>query len=165
MPYEILRCTVNTLFSDIRFSIRHMRKTPGMAFLAILTLALGVGANMAIFTVIESVLLRPLPYPDSSRMVVIGPPTEKPSFAATSWLNYEDVRKGTKALEQAGAYSEDIGVVKTPAGTTSVAAPHLTPNLFQLDGREADFRANVFRGGRRSDGPGCRDPLRGPLAR
>ena len=63
---------------DLRYAVRQLRNTPGMAVLAILTLALGVGANTAIFTVIDSVLLRPLPYAHSDRLVFIGPGGDKP---------------------------------------------------------------------------------------
>ena len=63
---------MQTLFQDLSFALRQLRKTPGLAVLAIVTLALGVGANTAIFTVIESVLLRPLPYPHSDRLLYIA---------------------------------------------------------------------------------------------
>ena len=88
------------LVYDLRFALRQLRKTPGMALLAILTLALGVGANTAIFTVIESVLLRPLPYAHSDRLVYIGPRSDKPDFGATSWLNYRDIRGQSQASER-----------------------------------------------------------------
>ena len=92
--YTTLRLEVamQTLFQDLRYALRQMGKTPGLALLAILTLALGVGANAAIFTVIESVLLRPLPYPHSDRLVYIAPKQDNPGFGSTSWLNYRDIR-------------------------------------------------------------------------
>ena len=65
---------------DLRFSLRQLRKAQGMTILAVLTLALGIGANAAIFTVIEDVILRPLPYPDADRLVFIGPKTDKPGI-------------------------------------------------------------------------------------
>jgi len=68
-----------------------LREAPGLALLAILTLALGIGANTALFTVIEGVLLRPLPYTHADRLLFIGP-TDKPGFGTTSWLNYRDLR-------------------------------------------------------------------------
>jgi predicted permease len=102
--------------------------------LAVLILALGTGANTAIFTVIESVLLRPLPYADANRLVYIGPPSDKPSFGSTSSMNYRDIHAQAKLLESSAGYSEDIGVVETPDGSHSVVAPRVTTNLFAMLG-------------------------------
>jgi putative ABC transport system permease protein len=125
---------MQTLLYDLRHALRQLRKTPGMALLAVITLALGVGANTAIFTVIESVLLRPLPYTPRDRMVYIRPPGDKPSFASTSWLNYRDIRSQSKLLQDTAGYSEDGSVLETQDTSQSVAAPHVTTNLFPMLG-------------------------------
>jgi predicted permease len=122
------------LFYDLRFALRQLQKTPGLALLAILTLALGVGANTAIFTVIENVLLRPLPYANPDRLIFIGPGSDKPSFGSTSWLNYRDVRAQSKLLADAAGYSEDVSVLESRDGSQSVVAPRVTPNLFSMLG-------------------------------
>src|ERR1700689_3450395 len=127
-----LEAPMQTLYYDLRFALRQLVKAPGMALLAILTLALGVGANTAIFTVIESVLLQPLPYAHSDRLVYIGPKGDKPGFATTSWLNYRDIRDQSKLLSAAAGYSEDVGVLETRDSSQSVAAPRVTTNLFSL---------------------------------
>ena len=101
------------LFFDVRYAVRQLRKTPGLALLAILTLALGVGANTAIFTVIESVLLRPLPYLHADRLVYISPASDKPGLGAISWLNYRDIRAQSKLLNDAVGYSEDGSVIES----------------------------------------------------
>lgn len=125
---------MQTFFQDLRYSIRQMGKTPGLAFLAILTLALGVGANAAIFTVIESVLLRPLPYAHSNRLVFVSPASEKPGFGSMSWLNFSDIKSQAKTLEDAAGYSEDASVIRNSEGSLSVVAPRVTPNLFGILG-------------------------------
>jgi putative ABC transport system permease protein len=148
---------MQTLLYDLSYAMRQLRKTPGLALLAILTLALGVGANTAIFTVIESVLLRPLPYAHSDRLVYIAP-GDKAGFATTSWLNYRDIRDQSRQLDAIAGYSEDIGVVQNQEVSESVIAPRITPNLITMLGaklkgnrvaRMSRFSPKVF-GGRPS---------------
>jgi predicted permease len=122
------------LLQDLRYALRQLRKTPGMALLAILTLALGVGGNTAIFTVIENVLLRPLPYPHSNRLVFIGSASGKPGFTTTSWLNYRDIRAQSRELAAVAGYSEDVSVLESPNASESVMAPRVTTNLFSMLG-------------------------------
>src|ERR1700723_358559 len=125
---------MNFLISDLRYALRQLLKTPGLALLATSTLALGIGANTAIFTIIEDVLLRPLPYPHSERLIIAAPKADKPDFGSTSWLNYQDIRNQSSMLDAVGSYSEDVSVVETAAGSINVAAPRVTPNLFSVMG-------------------------------
>lgn len=123
---------MHTLIYDLRHALRQLRKAPGMALLAILTLALGIGANAAIFTVIESVLLRPLPYAHSNRLVFIGQGEQ--GFSASSWLNYHDIRSQSKLLQDVAGYSEDVSVLETRDSSQSIVAPRVTTNLFSILG-------------------------------
>jgi putative ABC transport system permease protein len=123
------------LLSDLRYALRQLRKTPGLAALAILTLALGVGGNAAIFTVIESVLLRPLPYTHANRLVYIAPQQAKPgTLAPDSWLDYRDIQAQAKELATVAGYSEDVSVLESADSSDSVAAPRVTVNLFSMLG-------------------------------
>src|SRR5271155_1335278 len=113
---------METLLLDIRFALRQLRKSPGVAALAVLTLAFGIGANTAMFTIVESVLIRPLPYAHPDRLVRIGPPNAS-GMSSTSWLNYRDIRDQTTNMDSVGCYAEDIGVVRGTDGSVSVVTP------------------------------------------
>ena len=139
---------------DLRFAIRQLGKNPGATILAVLTLALGIGANTAIFTVIESVLLRKLPYANSERLVFIGPPLERPGFANTSWLNFRDVQAQSRQVEQVAGYSEDFGVLENQNGSQSVSAPRVTTNLFGMLGVQPIVGRTFTRAEGQADGPG-----------
>ena len=124
---------MTAFLQDLRYALRQLRKSPGFAALAIVTLGLGIGANTAMFTVVESVLLRPLPYAHSDRLVYIGP-ADQESLGSTSWVTYRDVATQARTLENVALYSEDVGVVQGKDGSQSVLTPGVTPNTFKLLG-------------------------------
>jgi putative ABC transport system permease protein len=89
--------------SDLRLAFRSLIRQPGFSLVAILTLGLGIGATTAIFTVVDAVILQPLPYPDSDRVVVLQ--TKNPSYPAPislSVLNYPDLRDQTTSFTRVG---------------------------------------------------------------
>lgn len=124
---------MTAFLQDLRYALRQLRKSPGFAALAVVTLGLGIGANTAMFTVVESVLLRPLPYTNASRLAFIGP-ADQEGFGATSWVTYEDVHNQAQKLENVALFSSDVGVVQGKDGSQSVVTPGLTPNIFKLLG-------------------------------
>src|SRR5215510_12427607 len=92
------------MFQDLRYGMRILRKSPGFTSVAVLTLALGIGANSAIFSVVNAVLLRSLPYRNPERLVMVSylRAREGASFARPA--DFLDWRDQSKVFEQIGAY-------------------------------------------------------------
>src|SRR4051812_28463739 len=86
--------------SDLRFALRQLRNSPGFTFIAVLTLALGIGANTAIFSVIYAVLLQPLPYPDSDRLMIVTETDANQPQISVSFPDYVDWKRNNTSFEQ-----------------------------------------------------------------
>jgi putative ABC transport system permease protein len=97
---------VETLWQDLRFAARTLRKSPGFTAVAVLTLALGIGANSAIFSVVNAVLLRPLSYKDSDQLVQLIEHDQKRGidFDWVSFPNFHDWAEQSKAFQYVAAY-------------------------------------------------------------
>jgi predicted permease len=93
------------LWRDLRYGARMLWKKPGFTLTAVLTLSLGIGANTAIFSIVDAVLLRPLPYPDAARVVELKEVSAKGTRMPVAEPNYEDVRARNHSLEAIAEYS------------------------------------------------------------
>lgn len=123
------------MLQDMRFAVRGLRKHPGFALTAILTLALGIGASTAVFTVVNSVLLKPLSYPESNRLAVIwehvksiggGPVGPNPRHAEL-WARRSDALSGITAFQSGKA-----GVALGSEGSRILGSVVCQPNLFRI---------------------------------
>lgn len=104
--------SVADLFSDLRYALRTLMRAPGFAAVAIIALALGIGANTAIFTLFNNVLLRPLPYRDPSRLVAVHAVVPKFAYLApTIPVNayaYQEFRKQARSIERIAIFGESL---------------------------------------------------------
>jgi putative ABC transport system permease protein len=95
---------VESVLQDLRYGLRGIRRSPAFSLVVILTLALGIGVNAAMFSVVYSVLLRPLPYPSGERLVSLGESTAKSSGFSVTWLNFRHWRTENHTFEDMAAY-------------------------------------------------------------
>jgi hypothetical protein len=124
------------LLQDMRYAFRLLLKNPGFTTIAVLTLALGIGANTAIFSVVNAVLLRPLPFKDASRLVLIAEKSQYP-FISTSYLNWLDWRDQSHSFESVEA-TRSTTVTLTGAGAPErINSRNMTAGIFSLLGVES----------------------------
>ena len=97
---------VDSAARDLRYALRGLARRPAFTFAAVVTLALGIGATTAIFSVVYSVLIKPLPYPDSDELVRIRHVTDRGDFSATSIL-YLTYRNENATFADIGAWRHD----------------------------------------------------------
>jgi predicted permease len=127
---------LESLLQDIRYSVRGLRKAPGFALVAIVTLALGIGATTAIFSVINTVLLRPLPYKDSDRLASIHTISAKfPEFQlGESIPDFEAIRSGTRSLRGLAIYLQKTANLTGPGDPEQISVAAVSKDLLPLLG-------------------------------
>src|SRR5918998_3849252 len=107
---------MGTLLQDLRYGLRVLAQRPGFTLVAALTLAVGVGSNTAIFSVVNGVLLRSLPYPEPDRLVVLWESDAKSRQIHVSQPNFEDWRAQQQSFESISAHTGRWGGPSTVTG-------------------------------------------------
>ncbi|HEY6392766.1 MAG TPA: ABC transporter permease, partial [Bryobacteraceae bacterium] len=126
--------SLETFLQDIRYGLRTIRKSPVYSLIVILTLALGIGANTAIFSVVNSVLLKPLPYPGAERLVWLGESHAKAEGISVTWMNYRAWRKYNHSFEDMAAFQMDHFTLTGRQEPLFTAAGLVTSGFFPLVG-------------------------------
>jgi len=126
------------LAQDIRFALRSLRRQPAFTAIAVITLALGIGANTAIFSVVNGVLLKPLPYREPNRLVMLWETMPGGDRPLLSYPNYLDWRQRQRAFDDIAVYNPFPSFTMTGQGDAEdVGASLVTGNYFQLLGVHA----------------------------
>src|SRR5215510_13068533 len=125
---------MEALLQDLRLAVRQLAKSPGFTAVAVLTLALGIGANTAIFSAVDAVLLRPLPYPQSDRLVDLSSGTSEPVRFAISYPDLLDFRGLTQDFTGVAAYSSQRYNLTGAGDPREIQAAYATANLFNVLG-------------------------------
>jgi len=126
---------LETLIGDIRHALRVLRHSPGFSLTAIAVLALGIGASTAIFSVVDAVLLEPLPFPDPGRIVFLQNSTPQGNFGAASVPKYNVWHKQTHVLDDIAAYDTGgPGINLTGDRPEQVKGVHVSREFFPLFG-------------------------------
>ncbi len=134
-----LACTPNgmlTLLRDLRHAFRSLRKMPGFTIVALLVLALGIGANTAIFSVVNSVVLRPLPYPGSDRLALIWETDLKDGIRreGPSGPNFLDWKEQSRSFEDMAILEVGTGTVTGEGEPEQVVGLRVTTNFLSMLG-------------------------------
>src|SRR5258706_582957 len=126
------------MIQDVRFALRMLLKQPGFSSIAVITLALGIGATSAVFSLIQGVLLTPPPYPEPQRIVLIpsaradGQQTARPrGWTAAQWMEWQ---KEAKSFEAIAAYAWSFNFLVLSDGSESIEGMWVTKDYFRVAG-------------------------------
>jgi predicted permease len=129
------------MLADLKFALRQLGKSPGFTSVVVLTLALGIGANTAVFSVLNAVLLRPLPFPQPQNLVAIGEydaretPDPGTDISSISYPDYVELRDQNKVFEQVAVYTnQGVSTLSDGNGALHVQGESVSAELFPLLG-------------------------------
>src|SRR5215831_15099579 len=119
---------------DLRYALRQLHKNRGFTFIAVITLALGIGANTTIFSVVNGVLLNPLAFPNANRIVSLF--QDKTNFpkGSISYPNFLDWQRENRTFEAMAAYRWADGSITGAGEAEDVPAQHVSANFFPILG-------------------------------
>lgn len=122
---------------DLAYAVRGIRRAPGFAAVALVTLVVGIGSTTAMYTLVDGVLLEPLPYPASHRLVSVWEETEEGGRMQTSYLNFADWRSAASQVSGLAAFTGTrTATVLTPAGGVRARLTSVTADFFEVAGMD-----------------------------
>jgi putative ABC transport system permease protein len=125
---------LDALRQDIVYGVRVLRRSPGFTLSALLTLTLGIGANTAIFTVLDAVLLRPLPYPDADRLVTVGDRGADGDSTNIGWATMADYRAGSRSFDDLALMRSWAPTLFADGDAEALPAVRVSWNYFRMMG-------------------------------
>src|SRR5580704_2455410 len=152
--YEVMGFRFETIFQDLHFALRQLRCSPGFTLTAILMLALGIGASVAIFGFVDAALIRPLPYHDPTRLVDVTESAKMFPRANLSYPDYVDWKKMNKVFSSMEAYTGTGYLMTTSSGVEPVAGARVTAGFFRVLGITPILGRDFYDG---EDKPGASD--------
>ncbi len=123
---------MESLLQDLRYAVRVLRRSLGFTALAVLTLALAIGAATAIFSVVYGVLLRPLPYPEPGRIMAIHEVNGRGTWSPLADPNFDDFRDQNRSFQAIAKYSDGIASVSGGSQPTRSAVANVSPDFFKV---------------------------------
>jgi predicted permease len=132
--HEMVGFKAETVVQDLKFALRQLRKNPGFALTAILILALGIGASVAIFAFVDAALIKPLPYPDPTRLVSVDESTDLFPRNNLSYLDFVDWKRLNTVFSNMEVFTAGRVEFNTPSGTESVHGLRVSAGFFQTLG-------------------------------
>lgn len=125
---------IETLLKDFRYGLNSLWRNPGFAIAAVGVLALGIGANTAMFSVVDAVLLKPLPFPEPERMVIVNEAENSTNQYSASALNYVDWKRMSTAFESLSAESPTTATVMVGGEPARWAGEMVSAEYFRVLG-------------------------------
>src|SRR5436305_8348354 len=120
--------------NDLKYALRMLLKSPGFSLIAIATLALGIGANSAIFSVIDAMLLRPLPFKDPDRIAAVWEKTANSDRDVFSFPDYNDLREQNQSFAALSCYTRTGGTLSGVDEAQFLEGVATTPEIFDVLG-------------------------------
>ena len=125
---------LRSVISDCRYGARQLRKNPGFSVVVVITLALGIGATTAIFSVVYGVLLRPLPYTDANRIMAVFEVNSQGRWAHLADPNFDDFRDQNRSFQAIAKYNDYVVSVSGAAQPSRTTAAHVSPDFLKVFG-------------------------------
>jgi macrolide transport system ATP-binding/permease protein len=154
--YEVMGFRFETVWQDLHFALRQLRRSLGFTLTAILMLALGIGASVAIFAFVDAALIKPLPYKDPTRLVDVNERAKMFPRSNLSYQDYVDWKKMNKVFSALEAYGGGGYLLSTPSGVEPVQAARVSAGFFRVLGVTPALGRDFYDG---EDQPGAADTV------